>query len=879
MTEEAMQQRFKDTKISAELAQQLGIPKWRKMTAWEGALHVIRDALGLGVRDVSAIEAAMSISEQAMWRHPEGVGDLMEAQGRANLPSGQPKTVSLPKLKWRTEDPPEEQAHGMASDAQAAADRTPAFWKNEYAQATASGIKEKTFKTYITTAPTDALRIDNEHLYGEKTEANPMRRAQEGLLKQGHMIESMIKEHDDLMQRMADMKRSNPDGLERAMSTLSEAHDFNIHPDYELGEGLNDYIKANPKTGEFDVKSNRPYHEALLAHERISKDFLDSTPEEQKLIKDVRDTLMEEGQRSVKANIEAFTQGVRENFARDEKLQEAIKTPEANRTPSEIKRVERYEAVSKALDGEKLTEGDQHDTYINDPHIKGLRDLRGMLKQEGPHFPGTRKGGWVVNAEHELPDAPNAVSMKGNEVIFNTEAEAHAYRKPELVDRSLPSELEKISEPVSSDQKLGQGGDQYRLTVQNKHSSAAHSVFEARKLSEMLRKVKGIKPESVTEPMLRERNDSVDYGLHTGSLRAMDHAVDAMTHLTEDEKANLKAANEQAALGMMKGNRMNSGLLKSNKVRGANADPVVAIHDYIANSARSRARSKTMPDIDAAFKEMRDVNRSTQDANTPKRGMLVAEMEKRAGIFGKDGFTGQMSPALQRITSLAYLKDMMAPVHFALDLTHQYLQSIPQIAGRHGYASTLAMHTKTMSDMGAGSVLGKGVKGIFNAIKGDKPTDLMTGIRASLEKNGASAGDLKAFDAGRETPHLGSIITDFSKSYDRTGGLDRGMQYLQGIGNEMSHAVDAVNRVATYMTAYRQERAKIGKAETPEQEVAHHAQAVRYAKDTVSQTQGIHSAANRASFLKNPAMRAAMQFRSVPMMIYRLLAKERIPCG
>ena len=285
-------------------------------------------------------------------------------------------------------------------------------------------------------------------------------------------------------------------------------------------------------------------------------------------------------------------------------------------------------------------------------------------------------------------------------------------------------------------------------------------------------------------------------------------------------------------------------------------------------------RSKSMPDIDAAFKEMRDINRNVQDANTPRRGMVTAEMEKRAGIFGKDGFTGQMSPALQRITSLAYLKDMMAPMHFALDLTHQYLQSIPQIAGRHGYASTLAMHTKTMSDMGAGSVLGKGVKGMFNAMKGDKPTDLMTGIRASLEKSGASAGDLKAFDAGRETPHLGSIITDFSKSFDRTGGLDRGMQYLQGIGNEMSHAVDAVNRVATYMTAYRQERAKMGKAETLAQEVAHHAQAVRYAKDTVSQTQGIHTAANRASFLKNPYMRAAMQFRSVPMMIYRLLAKN-----
>ena len=48
---------------------------------------------------------------------------------------------------------------------------------------------------------------------------------------------------------------------------------------------------------------------------------------------------------------------------------------------------------------------------------------------------------------------------------------------------------------------------------------------------------------------------------------------------------------------------------------------------------------------------------------------------------------------------------------------------------------------------------------------------------------------------------------------------------------------------------------------------------MRYAKDTVSQTQGIYSASNRSSFMRNPAVRAAMQFRSVPMMIYRLLAR------
>ena len=82
MTNPKVQRLLKSVKISEQLARDIGIPKWRKMTGWNGVLHAIQKALGLDVRDVSAIEAAMSISQQAMWRHPRAVGDLMEAVGR-----------------------------------------------------------------------------------------------------------------------------------------------------------------------------------------------------------------------------------------------------------------------------------------------------------------------------------------------------------------------------------------------------------------------------------------------------------------------------------------------------------------------------------------------------------------------------------------------------------------------------------------------------------------------------------------------------------------------------------------------------------------------------------------------------------------------------
>src|ERR1700722_16029454 len=295
MTNPHMQKFLKSVKISDQLARDIGIPKWRKMTAWHGILHIFQKALGLEPRDVSVIEAAASLSEQAMWMHRRGAGDLMEAQGRYinSAREAAPKApVSLYKSKFSREAPPEEQVQGMGEDAQNAVQKPSSFWNNDRVQAAKSGIAEKFTNAYIKGATSDVLRIDNEHLFGDKTEANPMRRVQEGELKQGHMIQNMLKGHNDLLQRMSDMKRANPDGLERVFSLLSESHDFNIHPDVELGEGRNDYIKPNPKTGEYDETTNRDQYEAIHAHPRLSDDFNNSTPEEQKLFQDMRDTLM-----------------------------------------------------------------------------------------------------------------------------------------------------------------------------------------------------------------------------------------------------------------------------------------------------------------------------------------------------------------------------------------------------------------------------------------------------------------------------------------------------------------------------------------------------------------------------------------------------------
>ena len=107
MTNPLVQELLKGVKISAQLAKDLGIPLWRKMTSWEGMLSLVRRAINaaigkdvLGPRETSALEAAMALSEKAIWHDPRAAGDLMEAAGRMAM-------SEMKGEKWWKQDSPD----------------------------------------------------------------------------------------------------------------------------------------------------------------------------------------------------------------------------------------------------------------------------------------------------------------------------------------------------------------------------------------------------------------------------------------------------------------------------------------------------------------------------------------------------------------------------------------------------------------------------------------------------------------------------------------------------------------------------------------------------------------------------------------------------
>jgi hypothetical protein len=98
------------------------------------------------------------------------------------------------------------------------------------------------------------------------------------------------------------------------------------------------------------------------------------------------------------------------------------------------------------------------------------------------------------------------------------------------------------------------------------------------------------------------------------------------------------------------------------------------------------------------------------------------------------------------------------------------------------------------------------------------------------------------------------------------GVLGRGLKRVDTAFREMTGTSEALNRFAESAAAYRLERLK----------GASHDEAVRYAKDTLANTQGLYSSTNAAPVFRNPYLRPLLQFKQFPQMMYHLLGKSLV---
>jgi hypothetical protein len=97
------------------------------------------------------------------------------------------------------------------------------------------------------------------------------------------------------------------------------------------------------------------------------------------------------------------------------------------------------------------------------------------------------------------------------------------------------------------------------------------------------------------------------------------------------------------------------------------------------------------------------------------------------------------------------------------------------------------------------------------------------------------------------------------------GKLDTGLGYVDSIARQMPRAIESMNRASVALAAYRLELARLGS--TPEAQ----GKAVRYAQETVNNTQFLYSITNRPKIFNHPLARLALQFKQYGQGMYHLI--------
>ena len=825
MTEADMQARFKATKISPELARDIGIPKWRKATMWEGALNVIRNALGLGPRDVSAIEAAMSISEKAMWKRDPGMA--MEAGARS-------LGVRLQKIEpVRVEPPQRDQEAFLKSPmdhikAAASIDRKIAteFAKEKYSNVSQSLIG-KTAKVLSGTQLSDIHGRLFKDAKGNIIEA--INRARD---KVAHVYNEARTKDRDTVNRGYLLDQQFKSKMADYAELINLSSRYNIHADKPAAKVPKDPVKAAKSNWQRDANYDKA--------------------------RKIYDSLPAELQRRYSTE---------KQFYQDK--QKELANTVLDKTLPLLDLPKDMEARARAND---LTDDDWAHLEKNKVDAP-IRAAYRLLNKNDVYFNSHRNGDFVVTGKYEMPKGGKDTSysgelLKDNQREFNTEADAHKY----VTDTHMPATVREAhywtdpatgkTERVSADEAVSSGKveTKYQVTLERQHTEFHDTHSDAVKARAEMDKA-GV---GELSNVLDRRNESAWSSIGTGDQQALERRIKSRDDLSPAEKDHLINSTRALTAGT---SGMAPHLLQSRKVAGAKFDTAQgldaysrAINQHIARNAHSTELRQAMTRLN----EHEDANRGDTDAY--RRSVIGNEMRDRVYNDANVGST-KASPLLHRLMTLSFIDFLVRPSHVFLSQVHPYVYSVPMMAGRHGYWKAIQAQKTAMKDLGGqlanlkrGAMRGADIvkslrekdtdKAVALAHGGDPIHEMITRLSNKDERDAL----MKMYETG----HLHSA---YETSMFTGGGLDRTNATMQ----QFTNAMEANNRLSTALAAYRLEKEM------------HPDNALAYAQRVIEETHGVYSQANIARIFKNPLLRATLQFHQQPMnlaiMLYRNMAK------
>ena len=854
-----MQSWLKKATISRGLAKDLNVPAWRRMTSWNGILSLMRTALGLKDRDISAVEAALEIVETAMWQHPEGAGDLMEARGRAwmakekefqeskaargPMPGAKRKAMSSPPSQ---EEPPETKelvthqsnlgkaydklvpdvgkaivhdtslnaGHwmtkakvGLQSGVQLAG-----MWRNKFMDGKGKGS--------ILDAINDAVAGREVH----RERLNDMDR--------------------EFLGKTATLAKSYPDEMGAYGKLLNDSTKYDVRADGKAPK-IRDVNKPENQPMD-DWQGNDNYAEMNAAYKKLS-------PAVQQHYADYHE----------------FLRG-KANALGEEHLRQIIKLFDPPKVAGLSKAESRKALLERALDHDLTDDDKEHFEKLG---LSGeIGRAYALTKPSATYFSAFRDGDNVVTGRYPMPEGGGETGHDGEKLrddtrAFKTRKEAHDYAVGTKLKASTrivhyaedsPGNFIRVQEPDSEVKE-------FHVTVQREHTEMHRTPAEA----EAARKdmiTHGVKNVSQVLDKRQQENWRTIGG---GAAGKFENMLKDRDDLSPTERDKMIQTSRQLLLSQQAGNRLGTHWNEKRNISGANWKEIYeAAHNYSTAANYHISYSKSLPAIDEAMKRLEDHASTNQEGPDAKLISVIRNSYQDRVYGGPDVVSPKVPQWLRGLRVLGFTKYVLTPHFIVQHQIHPLAYTAPHMAGRFGYMHSVNYLRQAANDVGgnipnitsgmkSSAAMAKALLGFgtdAERVAGATPLNIMDQIIARrIMHNGREARMLRNLqDRGK----MGNGFTDEALG-------SSGLAKVEAVMGQTTNAMEATNRSIAALGSYRAEYDRLTQQGKSSEEA--HDLAVEYASQTVEKSMGVFSGGTMAPMLKHPLIRAALQFKQFPM--------------
>lgn len=496
---------------------------------------------------------------------------------------------------------------------------------------------------------------------------------------------------------------------------------------------------------------------------------------------------------------------------------------------------ERYRLLKEKLDEQRMPALEEQDGEI--PENAQLEELRKEVDRlsKSPYVPLMRAGSHMVifkSADYVAAEK----ELKAQEDVFNS------LEKPTKEDRK------RVQKAASALNALKSSGDDYAVEFVDGYGTAEQIAKEyeseypgskvvfGERLEELKDNVPGYKQLERAANMLAksmEEGELADkYGAHAKSLAKELHAMISKMYIESLAETSAKKR-----------------MLKKRTVRGFNQNMIENLMAAAPSTANMLAFMRYSDEVAKAGREIDESIKKLQGDDFATARVFQSELIQRENLSTQQ--TDDWVNNVLRTTSFMML--LTNPAYYLQNMTQSIMMSAPFMAQRHGAQIFKRLVSNTME-------VAKWMKDDPTLEKLEKQM-----LDASVKSKPLTMDEWKALDHSRRHGHLDIGMTQDFGDVNRGGGKvrDTAVRVSDKL-NKMARQVEMLNRVSTFLTAYR---AEIMRGQSP-------AKAREYADDVIYQTHGDYSAFNAPKwFTYNGLTRVMTQFRKFQLIQAGLMTR------